>query len=81
MANFKECGICGKIIEDGEPHIKYEAQHVCCDCALKIGLLPAIDWLDIHGIDIYEKADYENGVITAYQKWGRGYRKDEIKIE
>ena len=81
MANFKECGICGKIIEDGEPHIKYEAQHVCCDCALKIGLLPAIDWLDIHGIGIYEKADYENGVITAYQKWGRGCRKDEIKIE
>ena len=81
MVDFKECGICGKIIEDGEPHVKHEAQHVCCDCALKIGLLPAIDWLDIHGISAYEKADYENGVITAYQKWSRGYRKDEIKIE
>lgn len=81
MTDFKECGICGNVIEDGEPHVKHEAQRICCDCALKIGPLPAVDWLDIHGIDIYEKAEYKDGVITAYQKWGRGYRKDKIKIE
>lgn len=33
-----------------------------------------------HGICIYDKATYSNGVITAYRKWGRGYKVDTERI-
>lgn len=65
---------------DGHPYYEDGENNYCPDCALKIGVIDAEEWLTIHGIGIYDRAIYKDGIITAYQKWGRGYRKDEVKI-
>ncbi len=53
----------------------------CYTCALKLGLMGALDWLRIHGICFYDKASYKDGKIIAFRKWGRGYTKDVLDIE
>lgn len=78
------CDNCGKDLESylGHGYISNDEiqKDYCYDCALKLGKMSALDWLEAHGIYIYEKATYSNGVITAYQKWGRGYRVDKERI-
>lgn len=64
----------------GWPYIEHGEENYCHDCALKKGIIDADEWLSAHGITIYDHAIYKNGVITAYQKWGRSYRKDEVRI-
>ena len=64
----------------GWPYVKKDENAYCYDCALKKGLVDALDWLDVHGIGIYEKAYYKDGVITAFRKWGKAYRKDEVRV-
>jgi hypothetical protein len=77
------CDRCGEDVEsyNGHPYIKVDSNHYCPDCALIIGELDALTYISWHGIGIYEKAAYKDGVITAFQKWGRGYRKDEWNID
>lgn len=65
---------------DGYPYVTDGDNHYCGSCAVKRGLLKPIDWLAWHGMGIYHHATYKDGVITAYQKWGRGYRKDEFEV-
>jgi hypothetical protein len=50
------------------------------DCALKKGLADPMLWLNANGIGIYHHAEYHDGTIIAFQKWGRGYRKDVITV-
>lgn len=57
-----------------------DGNYYCLDCGLKRGLISPMYWLVSHGIGIYHHATYKDGVITGFQKWGRGYRKDEIKV-
>lgn len=64
----------------GWPFVDKGDQKYCHDCALKKNLITADDWLKAHGIGIYDHAIYKNGVITAYQKWGKSFRKDEVRI-
>jgi hypothetical protein len=47
---------------------------------LKLGKCTPMEYLDAHGLGIYHHAEYNNGKIIAYQKWGKGYRKDELEI-
>ena len=61
--------------KDGEKEDYY-----CPDCALKKGLIDADEWLKVHGISIYDHALYKDGIIIAYQKWGKGFRKNEVRI-
>lgn len=35
--------------------------------------------LQSYGLGIYDYANYENGCIVGYQRWGRGFRKDIIE--
>lgn len=67
---------------DGWGYVDDEKNHkqYCYDCGLKNGTASALEWLNAHGIGIYRKASYENGVITAYQKWGKGYRQDKVVV-
>lgn len=74
------CFKCGGIIVDGHPYYNVHGRHVLClDCALKLGYIGPMAWLELHGIMIYHHAEYHDGILTAYQKWGRGYRKDEMR--
>lgn len=65
---------------EGNPCVEHEDNYYCYDCALKRRIIDADDWLRAHGIGIYDHAIYKNGYIIAYQKWGRGYRKDIVRI-
>ena len=78
---------CDKCGEDLKSYLGYgyiadddNQHHYCYDCALKLGIITAMDWLLGHGICIYDKATYSSGVITAYRKWGRGYKVDTERI-
>ena len=76
------CKNCGKpaIKHDGDPYTVFRGDRYCLDCALKLGMCAPMDYLDVHGIDIYHHAEYHDNKIIAYQKWGRGYRKDELEL-
>ena len=82
MCYTETCDACRVTIEASFPRVMSEdgKECLCIDCALKQGKLPPKEWLDLRGLGIYEKATYEDGVIYAFQKWGRGYRKDEIRL-
>ena len=64
----------------GWPYVEKDGKFYCHDCALKEGIIDAMEWLDAHGIAIYDHATYKDGTITAYQKWGKSYRKDVVKV-
>lgn len=64
----------------GHPYYSDDGSNYCLDCALKRNLIGADEWLRKHGITIYHYAVYKDGVITAYQKCGRKYKKDVVKI-
>ena len=76
------CDDCGELLgnQNGNPYYTDGDSNFCPDCALKHKIIDAQEWLKIHGIDIYDHAIYEDGVITAYQKWGKRFRKDEVRI-
>lgn len=80
------CDCCGVAIYDGDPKVKESNTPseftLCLDCGLKNNYISAIEWLQLRGFNIYDHATYNasNGTITAFQKWGRGYRKDEIRF-
>ena len=85
MANLDKipkCENCGNSAkeQDGHPHVVFDRKPYCLDCALKLGMLGPMEWLHYHGFEIYHHAEYHNGKIIAYQKWGKGYRKDELEI-
>lgn len=67
--------------QDGNPYYSDADNNYCPDCALKNRVIDADEWLHVHGISIYDHAIYKDGVISAYQKWGKGYRKDEMRID
>lgn len=65
---------------EGNPYIRDGNNNYCHDCALKRRLIDADDWLEAHGICIYDHAVYKNGEIIAYQKWGKRFRRDVMRI-
>ena len=77
------CEDCETLLgdHDGNPYcIDDSGNYFCPDCGLRRKLIDADEWLSIHGIMIYDHAIYKNGNIIAYQKWGKGFRKDVIKV-
>lgn len=53
-------------------------EHYCLDCGLKLGIVEPMDYLELHGFGIFHHATYKNGIISAFRKWGKGYRKYEL---
>lgn len=76
------CDDCGEPLgnHEGNPYISDGENNYCCDCALKHRLIDADEWLFAHGISIYDHAVYKNGEIIAYQKWGKSFRRDVVKM-
>lgn len=76
------CEKCGEPLGDheGNPCVEHGHSYYCHDCALKLNLIDAEEWLNIHGISIYDHDIYKDGIIAAYQKWGSGYRKHTVRI-
>lgn len=78
------CEVCNKPIGDhkGYPYYfdKNKNTFYCPECALDAGFIDATEWLRYHGLGHFEKAEYKNGVITIYQKWGTGYTKSELVV-
>ena len=62
------CDGCGEPLgnQDGHPYIQAGENNYCYDCALKRGLI--------------DHAVYQDGVISAYRKWGKGFRRDVVRI-
>jgi hypothetical protein len=65
---------------DGGPYVAVGDNYYCGSCAVKRRLLEPMSWLAWHGMGGYSRATYKDGVITAYQKCGKGYRKDEFEV-
>lgn len=77
----RKCVICGQPIGEDHPHFNDgNSRRMCMDCALKKGLADPMLWLNANGIGIYHHAEYHDGTIIAFQKWGRGFRKDVITV-
>lgn len=75
------CYKCGGLIDDSHPLYIVDNRHfMCLDCALALGYIGPMAWLEAHGLGIYHHAEYHDGAITAFQKYGRGYRKDVITV-
>ena len=75
------CHDCGNLIIDGHPYHNVSGHYMLClDCALKCGYAWPMVWLELHGFGIYDRAEYHDGKIIAFQKWGKGYRKDVIEV-
>lgn len=77
------CECCEKPLGNhvGWPYVESGDDNYCFDCALKLGIISADEWLKSNcWLGIYDHAAYKDGVITLFQKWGRGYRKDQIAI-
>lgn len=76
------CDECGTPLgnHEGNPYIHFEDENFCHDCALKKRLIDADEWLAAHGICIYDHAVYKDGKIIAYQKWGKKFRRDIMRI-
>ena len=72
------CDQCGKHIGTGDNVMMFhdtKENDFCPDCALENGIIDAMAWLDRHGFGLAHHAVYENGKVTAFQKWGRGFTK------
>ena len=69
--------------EDGFPYAIDDdtGKHYCLDCGLKLGMVEPMNYLELHGFGIFHHATYQNGIIYAFRKWGRGYRKYELMFE
>lgn len=76
------CDGCGEPLGNhiGNPYIREGKNNYCHDCALKRRLIDAEDWLEAHGIDVYDHAVYKNGEIIAYRKWGKRFCRDVVRI-
>ena len=70
-------------IDQGYPYVTKSGDYFCVKCGLKRGLVAPLEYLDITGLGIYHHAtyDYDKGVIAAYRKCGRGFSRDEIRLE
>lgn len=48
----------------------------CPDCALRNGLVSAMNWFELHGVvGILHHAEYKDRKVIGYQKHGRGFIK------
>lgn len=76
------CDECETLLgnQHGYPFIQDGENNYCHDCALKRHLIDAEEWLKSHGIAIYDHAIYKDGEIIAYQKWGKSFRRDVVRI-
>ena len=79
------CPSCGKYTheEDGFPYGANAdtGEHYCLDCGLKLGMVEPMDYLELHGFGIFHHATYKDGIINAFRKCGKGYRKYELIME
>lgn len=79
------CEVCNKPLGDrvGHPYCfdDEEDTFYCPDCGLDNGYIDATEWLCCRSLGaFFEKAEYKDGVVTAYRKWGKGYRKYQIVV-
>ena len=74
------CDGCGTELNTlkGWPWYGTPQNRYCPNCAVKYGYCTPLEWTERFGN--YHHATYKDGVITAYKKWGRGYRKDEFEV-
>lgn len=80
MAKCKNCGNPATE-NDGDPFVVYNRNTYCLDCGLKLGMCAPMHYLDMCGMEgVYHHAEYHDGKIIAYRKWGKGYRKDELEL-
>ena len=78
-----KCNNCGNPAteHDGDPFVIYKRKTYCLDCGLKLGMCAPMHYLDMCGMEgMYHHAEYHDGKIIAYRKWGKGYRKDELEL-
>lgn len=69
--------------EDGFPYAIDDdtGKHYCLDCGLKLGMVEPMNYLELHGFGIFHHATYQDGIIYAFRKWGRRYRKYELMFK
>lgn len=80
MAKCKNCGNPATE-NDGDPFVVYNRNTYCLDCGLKLGMCAPMHYLDMCGMEgMYHHAEYHDGKIIAYRKWGKGHRKDELEL-
>ena len=42
--------------------------------------MTTLPFIKMHGIGVFHHAAYKDGIITAFRKWGRGFKKYELMI-
>lgn len=84
MSNYKKiCPSCGRYTheEDGFPFgIDDTGKHYCLECGLKLRMVEPLEYLELCGFGIFHHATYKDGIIKAFRKCGKGYRKYDLKF-
>lgn len=76
------CDVCKEDLHsyDGWPYVEADGNQYCEECALKVGVLPPLEWVKRHNAIArdYYTAEMKNGEIYAYYKCKtkKGYRID-----
>ena len=76
------CDGCGMGLGNhiGNPYFSQGNNNYCPDCALRVGVITPEKWLSINGLYGFHHAEYKDGKVTAFLKWGKGYRKSEMVL-
>ena len=76
------CDCCGEDLHsyDGWPYVDTGNMQYCEDCALRVGAMTPLEWVNAHKFTTrkYYKAEFEGKTILAYYKCNtpKGYRRD-----
>ena len=79
------CDRCKKDVQtyNGFPYISSDAHDYCCDCALILGVITPMEYVDecLFAFGSCDKAEYLDGKLIMYRKMGRGYSKAIVEVK
>ena len=78
------CDRCDTDVQsyDGHPYFEEHGFHYCPECALIIGIITPMEYVKstLSACGSFDKAEYTDGKLIAYTKWGSGYRKTIFEV-
>lgn len=76
------CDGCGMGLGNhiGNPYFSQGNNNYCPDCALRVGVITPEKWLSTNDLYGFHHAEYKDGKVTAFLKWGKGYRESEMVL-
>lgn len=79
------CDRCKKDVKayNGFPYVSTDGHDYCYDCALILGVVTPMEYVDecLFAFGRCDKAEYSDGKLIMYRKWGRGYSNAIVEVK